>query len=183
MERIEKVVRGGQSFMIFVGIVTAILFFIIGGIIGILIAGNALIAEIKRLRVLSDKHLALFVLCDRWLELRQKGKSIKQYLDRKGFNKVAIYGMGRLGQRFYLELKQQGVDVPYVIDRNGLSAKLGVTCLSPESKMPSVDVIIVTAICDFDEIKENMRGRVLDKIISLEEIILDCNDEDTCYLI
>lgn len=166
--------------MILVGIVTA---FILGGIIGVLVAGNAMIAEIKRLKALSDKHFALFVLCDKWLELKQNERSIKQYLDRKEFKKVAIYGMGRLGKRLYLELRQQGVEIPCVIDRNGISSKLGVVCLSPESKIPSVDVIIVTAIRDFDEIKDNMRGKVLDKIISLEEIISDCNDEDACYFI
>ena len=105
--------------------------------------------------------------------MKQRGKSIKEYLDKNEINSVAIYGMGRIGKRLYQELYQEGIRVEYVIDRNSAQSGFGVRCLLPEDELPETDMIIVTAICDYEEIKDALEPRVMCQLISLEKIIFE----------
>lgn len=152
--------------------IIAIVFTMIGGILGILISGNALLAEVKKQHGLSDKYLALYLLYDRWLLMKQTGRSVKEYFESHGYNRVAIYGMGKIGIRFFQELVQEGVEVLYVIDRNASQIKLNIECLSPEDNLPEVDVIIVTVIDDCERISKYIGNKTQCVIVSLEDIIL-----------
>lgn len=146
---------------------------IVGGIIGVLISGNALWSELKKQKQISAKHLAFVTLYDKWLELKQKHKSIKDYLEKNEIHSVAIYGMGRLGKRLYQELKQEEASVDYVIDRNEKLSDFEVRCIRPEDEMPLTDLIIVTAVYDYEEIKDVLEPKVLSQVISLERIIVE----------
>lgn len=149
----------------------SIFFLIIGGVLGILISGNALMSEIKKQRKISGKYMTFFTLYDEWLSMKQRGKSIKEYFCIHGYKSVAIYGMGKMGARFYQELQQEGIKVSYVIDRNASHIEVDIECLLPEGQFPMVDVIVVTAVNDFEEIKDTLEAKVPYPIVSLEDII------------
>lgn len=149
----------------------SIIFLIIGGVLGILISGNALMSEIKKQRKISSKYLAFFTLYDEWLSMKQRGESIKEYFDIHGYKSIAIYGMGKMGMRFYQELRQEGINVSYVIDRNALHIDVDIECLLPEGQFPMVDAIVVTVVNDFEEIKDTLEAKVSYPVVSLEDII------------
>lgn len=159
--------------MVIVYIIIAVVFAIVGGIIGVLISGNALWSELKKQKQISAKHLAFITLYDKWLELNQKQMGIKDYLEKNEIHSVAIYGMGRLGYRLYQELKKGEVSIDYVIDRNEKLSDFEVRCIRPEDEMPSTDLIIVTAVYDYEEIKDILGPKVLSQVISLEKIIVE----------
>lgn len=145
-----------------IGIVTG------GGIVGKL--ENTILQEkIKKV----DKFKGYYTLLNQWLALKQEGKSIDKYFKDKGINKVAIYGMGEIGARLYYELKESEIELCYAIDNNSLSAYSELEIYNSEDDLPDVDVIIVTAIFDFDDIVNNLQSKVNCSIISIEEIVYD----------
>ena len=53
-----------------------------------------------------------------WLLLKQKRKSISEYLYKQGYRKLAIYGMSDIGNCLYGDLiEKQFCDVLYAIDQ------------------------------------------------------------------
>ena len=121
----------------------------------------------------SEKHLALFVMMNQWVRVKQDGKSLVSFFEKNGYKKIAIYGMSYAGETLLNELKDSGISVAYGIDRNADVIYTDVNIVSMEDNLEEVDAIVVTAITFFDEIEEKLSAKVDCPIISLEDILYD----------
>ena len=119
----------------------------------------------------ADKFEYYVNIFHRWMELRENGISICDYLRKYNLNTVAIYGLGMFGKHLYWELTNKGMDVSYIIDRQGSSLDPNLTIYLPEDDFPECDVIIVTPFWIYDQIKKVLGDGK--NIIPLDEII--CN--------
>ena len=118
----------------------------------------------------KQKHITN--VYDMWLTIHINGKSILGYFEKRKIREIAIYGYGSLGKRLYQELtKQQAVKVRYIIDQ---MAQQKTDCkekiVSLSENMEKVDCIVVTAVHDYDKIKENLFNLGYFNITSLEKI-------------
>lgn len=120
------------------------------------------------------KREALLDTYERWVDKMIFGKQIAQYLIKNGYYKIAIYGMGRIGKHLLIEFRQSVIDVVYVIDQN-ISKYTnhfeGIPCLSINSRLPYVDMVIVTVSSEAKEIKKELNKRVSYQIESMNEIL------------
>ena len=82
---------------------------IIGILIGYLYMRNLLIGHIVHWKQMSDKHLLLFELSNKWIEIHQKNKNISEYIRNMGCYQIGIYGLSYLGQRLFEELTDGGL--------------------------------------------------------------------------
>lgn len=121
----------------------------------------------------SDKFREHFQILNHWFMNYQKGNTVGQYLLRRGYNKIAIYGFGALGERLYQELLDSEVSVVYGIDRKVVSEDTDFTIVPSPDTSKEVDAIIITAITDFIDIATDLREKVKCPIISLEEAIYE----------
>ena len=81
---------------------------------------------------------------ERWIDSYQKNTLISEFLERNQYQKIAIYGLGRLGKNIYNELKNSMIDVLYIIDRNYCDTNnkyYNTPCYYPEDYLPKVDLI------------------------------------------
>lgn len=106
-----------------------------------------------------------------WLSLRQKGITAGDFMRKNGYKTVAVYGMKELGELLYKELRNEGICVKYVIDRFTESVFIDVPVLKPDEPLCPVDVIVVTAVHFYEEIRESLTGRVDIPIRSLEDVL------------
>lgn len=60
-------------------------------------AGSLMSKNTDRLKTLSDKHLAMFLLMNEWMKIKQAGKHIRDYLAKNGYKSVAVYGLSYVG--------------------------------------------------------------------------------------
>lgn len=120
---------------------------------------------------MSNKHLTLMLLLNRWLVTKQEGKSIVNYFHEKGITSIAIYGMSYLGERLLDELKNSDIEVKYAIDLNANNICTDVDVLLPSQELPRVDAIVVTAVSFFYDIQEMLSKKVDYEMISLEDIL------------
>lgn len=140
------------------------------GAIGTDVVAKKRIAEVQQY---SNKHLALYLLMNQWVKVKQANKDIPAYLIKQGYKKVAIYGMNYVGQTLYDELKDSEVTVAYAIDKKADEIFAPVDTLSPDDDLPDTDAVIVTAITFFDEIEELLVSKIDADIISVEDILYE----------
>ena len=122
---------------------------------------------------MADKNKELFLMMTQWVKVKQEGKSFTSYFENNGYQKVAVYGMGFAGEALLNEFKGTQIQVAYAIDKNAEGIYTDIDVVKPEDPLDEVDVVVVTAITYFDEIKELLRGKLQCKIISLEDILYE----------
>lgn len=98
------------------------------------------------------------------------GKSFSYFIDN-GLNRIAIYGMGILGQALCREAEHAGVEVAYVIDRKHKEID-GLLVYQPEQgDFPDTDAIVVTPVQDYWNIVRQLEKKTSIPIVSLEDVV------------
>lgn len=140
---------------------------------------NRMYRQAKRLldvaRKENKKNDMLFHCAEEWLKLKIQGYHVEDYLIRHNYSEIAIYGTGYLGQDLIDELEDTSISIKYGIDRDAELCWASFPIVKPEEisecDFDDVDVIIVTAIPYYEEIKEQLSQKVKCPIISLIEVI------------
>lgn len=144
-----------------------------GIIIGAGVVRKIMFKKENEIQKMSEKHLALFLMMNQWVKVKQEGKSLVKYLKEQGYRNIAIYGMSYAGETLVEELRNTDIHVVYGIDKNADSIYSDISIVSIDDKLQKVDVIIVTAITFFDEIEETLSKKINCPIISLEDILYE----------
>lgn len=120
-----------------------------------------------------EKQINFSFLLDVWMSNIENNKNVRVYFENKGYTNIAIYGMGILGKHLKRQLEDTYVNCLYYIDHdtiyyNDLEIKLD----DIKSIGISLDVIVVTPIMEYKEIKKKL-SKICDfNIASIEEVIL-----------
>lgn len=120
---------------------------------------------------IENRNITIDIM-DRWLTLHDKGISIERYLKDKNYKKVAIYGLGMLGNHLYEELKKAQVDI-IGIDRADIHDNFQMPIYKPYDCFGDVDIIIVTPL-SYDAIFQQLRENYEGSIISLWQLLSEC---------
>ncbi len=88
-----------------------------------------------------------------WFKANRQGKSICPWLRTHGIKRVAIYGLGILGNQLYSELENTEIEIPYIIDSRDLHLE-NIKQYFPNDRFPEVDAVIVTPVSQYMEIEE-----------------------------
>lgn len=129
--------------------------------------------RVNKVQNMSDKHLALFLMMNQWVKVKQKNKRLEDYFEKKGYKKIAVYGMSYAGETFIDELSGSEIKIMYGIDQNASSIYADIDIVSVEDALDEVDAVIVTAITYFNEIEEKLSQKLSCPIISLEDILYE----------
>lgn len=108
----------------------------------------------------------------KWIKLYRNHQKISEWLFDRGYRNIAIYGLGNLGIELIDELKENQVQIKYIIDQRAdeiFHEKYEVFKYS--SKLPKVDLIIMTVINDEEEIKNRIKYELDCDVYSLDEIL------------
>ena len=144
-----------------------------GAAIGAGVMGNVASKATDKAQAMSDKHLALFMMMNQWVRVKQEGKNLSSYFVKNGYKKIAVYGMSYAGETLLEELKDSEVTIAYGIDKNADGIYADVDIVSVDDNLEQVDAIVVTAITFFDEIQEKLSQKIICPIISLEDILYE----------
>lgn len=129
------------------------------------------INEINNIKRKQERTALYYDLLNDWMKLRNRGESLGQYFNRNGYNTIAIYGMGELGYRLYEELMAEEVSIACGIDKNKGLQNDELPIIEPGQDLDFVDVIVVTPIHIYNEIKQQLEGIYSQKIISLYDVV------------
>lgn len=121
----------------------------------------------------ANKHLALFLMMNQWVKVKQEGKNLASWFEENGYKKIAVYGMSYAGETLVEELKNSNIQVAYGIDKKADTMYADVDIVSMDDPLDEVDAIVVTAITFFDEIEDQLCQKTECPIISLEDILYE----------
>jgi len=126
---------------------------------------------------LQQKQRHFLKVYDMWLAILVENRDIAQFFKASGYQKVAIYGYAALGRRLKEHLQSlDGVHVEYIIDRRAAHKKVSdIVIVEPSNVMKAVDVIIVTAVHDYNQIKRDLKDLGYVSVISLEDMLDNIN--------
>lgn len=149
---------------------------LLGGIAGA-VAGGIFVGKTcsKTIALKTDKinkFKSYYNMLNQWLILKQQGKTLEQYFVDNAYKTIAIYGMGEMGNRLYDELKESNIHIAYAIDQEA-SRYTEIASRSPQEQLDDVDVIVVTAVFAFEEIKNNICTKASCPIVSLEDVVYE----------
>lgn len=144
-----------------------------GAAAGAGITGRKLEEKWKTAQSYADKHLALFLMMNQWVKVKQEGKSLVSFFEKQGYKRIAIYGLSYAGETLLGELRGSEVEVAYGIDSNTERMYADINIISPDAPFEEVDAIVVTAITFFDEIEEKLSKKANCPIVSLEDILYE----------
>lgn len=116
-------------------------------------------------------------LLNAWLKKMIDGKRVADYIDEKGYKKVAIYGMGDIGKLLLQDLKNSGLEVIYGIDRNAANISCEIPVFSVNQEREDVDLIIVTPFHYIDEIKGQLTKDSKAEIKAIDDILYSLGQE------
>lgn len=129
--------------------------------------------RISKTKSMSNKHLSLFLMMNQWVKVKQQGKNLASYFEKCGYKTIAIYGMSYAGETLIDELAGSSIEVKYGIDKNAEAIYADLDIVTLDSELVEVDAIVVTAITFFDEIEEQLSGKIDCPILSLEDVLYD----------
>lgn len=118
-----------------------------------------------------NKYQSYYKIFDRWLSLKEEGRTVDKYFKDYNYKKVLIYGYASTGIHFCKELRKTSVQIVGAMDRRQglLSRDLPIFGLS--DPMPDCDVIVVTLAADFEIIMNDLRKKTDKPIVSMEEVL------------
>ena len=119
-----------------------------------------------------QKQIRFYQLLTKWMNKRNKGRTISGFFEKEEVHSVAVYGYAELGRLTADELMMsENITVDYVIDKKEFPDSSRVKVLKPSMSNPQVGAVIVTAINSFEEIRKELTSLGYTRIISLDEVI------------
>ena len=115
----------------------------------------------------------MFRTVHNWLQLKNRGIFIESYLISKGWNVIAIYGMGYLGECLYEELENTDIKVLYGIDQTAQDYMGVLHVYQITGPLENVDMVIVTFESDLQNTKKYVQNKMKCPVFSLYEILID----------
>lgn len=111
------------------------------------------------------------VLLD-WMRLKDCGIRIADFFGKMGYQDIAIYGMGYIGECLYDELKDSGIHVRYGIDRSAIDYKKELIIHRIEDDLEEVDVIVVTILEGILEMTDAIKVKNGHAVVTITEILV-----------
>ncbi len=121
----------------------------------------------------KSRYFGLFSLLNDWMYINNHGASISDYLTKKGYKRVAIYGMSHIGHRLKEELEKKGLTVCYGVDRDGSIVIDGFKIYSPQDILPKADAIIIATYQNYEDLRELLQNKTEADVLFVKDILSD----------
>lgn len=102
---------------------------------------------------------------------REMIRNINQYFIEHKIRKIAIYGMGNVGNAFLSISDQLNVQIKYGIDKCQIKDKK-IPVYVPEQQLPQIDAVVITLKDYNDEVEKTLKG-LFDVVVYWKDISLD----------
>lgn len=115
-------------------------------------------------------------VCIKWIRLLREGKSIIEFIEKRNYKVVSVYGMGAMGISVYEELeKYKKIESLYGLDKGNPVIPSHVRKLRPYEveHADRPDVVIVTVLWDMDNISRELDKLFGCDIYSIRDVIDD----------
>lgn len=137
----------------------------LGAVAALAVKWKSIIKWIKSLsQDETESHVRLqcyYDIMTRWMQNKQEGLHIGDYLRERGIQKVAIYGHGKIGLLLYEDLISENIKVVCFIEKGPMEPYQSVdnTPVTSVERNENIgeDAVIITPSFDKEYIEKNLR--------------------------
>lgn len=123
----------------------------------------------------KDKKICRLQQSECMLDMIEKGIKFTDVLPIGKGSRIAVYGNGKIGKHVIRELIKEEVNVCCIIDRvSCISVFENIPIFSPEDNLPSMDIVLVTVVDEYEDIKQKLSSKFDCPIINLTEVWRNC---------
>lgn len=128
---------------------------------------------LNQLREESGRYLREAKVLNQWLYNERNGNKMEKWLWNHGYHAVGVYGLGFIGKQIVAELERNSRIRIIGIDKNAEGIKMRIDIYTPEQKLPKIDIVIVSNMHLYNDIKKMMMevGELDCEIKSLDMIV------------
>lgn len=126
----------------------------------------------------KDKYAYSYLTVEQYLKQKCKGKNLGQFFKFHGYEKIAIYGIGDLGEIIYEDISRSDINIEFFIDRNYKNFSRGygnipVIDIKDIPNQSNVDAILISPIFLCNDIIDNLLkvGCKLEQIVNLTDAV------------
>lgn len=115
---------------------------------------------IEQVRLYQKHYSKTEFICntlEQLLNLNENGESIGYLLKKNGYERIAVYGLGRIGKHVVAELNNSDVQIIYGVDQNAWSLNFNFPLYTIDDILPQVDLILITI--NDDKIYKKLREK------------------------
>lgn len=124
------------------------------------------------LGIITYRRDSIIRLLERLIYNKNKGITISRQPIIEKSNSIAIYGFSTVGKILLSELKNSTEKVKYAIDKNWSAIYSDVCVVSPEDKLPEVDLVIISLVDNIEEVERFLNNKYnKTRFISAEELV------------
>ncbi len=142
-------------------------FFLLGIIVATLMYKNILHFRIE----LTSKLGLFYRLLVKWVILKQKNVSIKDYFIDRNVHSIAVYGMKEIGELICSELENTEVVVKYAIDKNADHFFSDVVLFKPNDDLDSVDMVVVTVLVNNKKLIDELEKKLNCPVVTIMDVV------------
>lgn len=124
----------------------------------------------------DKKYASMFFITYNWIRLKSRGIHIHIYLKQNGCKKIAIYGMGYIGECLYDELRNTDIEILYGIDQNALDYKRELAIYHVDEDLEAVDGVIITIADVSNKIKRMVYDKLKCNIYTMDELFINMSE-------
>lgn len=129
--------------------------------------------------IILERYFQYYDLLYKWLLIKESNIKLSNYFIKNNYQNVAIYGNGKIGKRLFFDI-QSDINVICFITGEKKSFidndNIRVACIDDLQKNNiCLDVIIVTPVYEFDNIKFSILNK-FKNVVSIKEVIEDLLD-------
>lgn len=129
--------------------------------------------------VLANRYKKYYSICNKWIKILNVKGSLIQYFQTREYKKIYIYSDGELTHRLLEDIGDKLDNLAGIIVKNKCNfAKKYIYYNKYEIDNDENNLIIITPIYAFEEIKNELVGFFKGKIISIEDLINEIIDKD-----
>lgn len=119
-----------------------------------------------------QKQEVFYSLLTKWLELNVEKIDMTHYFVKENLKNIVIYGYAELGKILSKTLMHANLNIMYILDKKEIREKnKAIQFLKPTCLYEQPDIVIVTAISAYEEIKNELLELGYNNVLSLSEIV------------
>lgn len=122
----------------------------------------------------ENMYASYYRLLEKWIVLRESGKSAGLFFEDRKIKNIIIYGLGKMANHLIYDLRTSDINIVCAIDKAAINKYGDFPVITGDAKIPQADCIIVTPTYEFEKIRNELSLKTPVPIISLNEVIDNC---------
>lgn len=118
-----------------------------------------------------DMYVSYYRLLEKWMKLKEHGKSVREFFEKNNIKSIIIYGLGKMADHLLEDLKESDVRIVCAVDKRAIYKYMEFPVITETDVLPEADCIVITPVYEAKEIQRNLQEKTTNRLITLSDVL------------